>query len=529
MFETEKVNSITDMWEKLSKESMPAGFTLIRMVCENNELTGEAGTSTTGFAITIRREKLDDILGMPVIQKNLTIYPNLSYRMHSDGVEISTRKVVHLTAQPGKLSTTSEVLNILAYLKAVTADSSDLRATAAQLLDRTSQENEDSIWAQFLAEQLRLANVPQKQRRYSTMLLCSAMVWDRTSPKLYDDLRSSGMLFLPHKVTLRRLTSALSVKEGLEVGTTTYLQMRIKKLNPREKIVNIAMDEAYTARAVELAGGRVLCDSKDGTTNTIFCLHISSIAGRYEDMVAMVPVPHITTQDIKDIFFKVLRQLTDIGFTVVSVTTDGHRTNQSFHRSLGEDGEHPEYIINPYSDSEGDRIYPMYDTVHLFKNIYYNLLNKKHLVCPPFPGSEAPMNAMLTHLVQVFNMEQGAEAKMAFKLTDKVIHPTNFERVNVQLAISATHETTTAALDYFGQQDKHSAFKQTAEFLRLMRKWFDVVNVKSASVNSRLNDPIRKPITNEEKGGLDFLEKFSQMMATWLDSTHVAQGHQNVR
>ena len=98
--------------------------------------------------------------------------------------------------------------------------------------------------------------------------------------------------------------------------------MRISKLTPRERLVNMAMDEVYTAQAVELAGGRVYGDSRDGVTSTIFCTHISSVAGRYEDLVTMSPVPHITTKDIKSIFLRVLKSLTGVGFIVVSVTTE---------------------------------------------------------------------------------------------------------------------------------------------------------------------------------------------------------------
>ena len=157
-----------------------------------------------------------------------------------------------------------------------------------------------------------------------------------------------------------------SVREGFETGTSMYLQMRVKKLSPREKLVNLTMDEVYTARAVELAGGCVFGDGKEGVTNTIFCVHISSVAGKYEDLVALTPVTRITTQDIREIFFEVLRNLTDLGFTVVSVTTDAHRTN---HHWLGQDGDHPEFVLNPYSEGTDDRIYTMYDTVHLFKNV----------------------------------------------------------------------------------------------------------------------------------------------------------------
>ena len=109
-------------------------------------------------------------------------------------------------------------------------------------------------------------------------------------------------------------------------------------------------------------------------------LRISSVAGNYQDLVNMSPVPRLKSDDIKGIFFKVLKNLTELGDVVVSVTTDGHRTNQSFHNySLGTEGVHPEFIVNPFSSSKNARVYTIYDTVHLFKNIYFNLLNKKSL------------------------------------------------------------------------------------------------------------------------------------------------------
>ncbi|KAF0298804.1 hypothetical protein FJT64_000432 [Amphibalanus amphitrite] len=67
-------------------------------------------------------------------------------------------------------------------------------------------------------------------------------------------------------------------------------------------------------------------------------------------------VPSITTEAIREIF-KVPKTLTEVGFSVVSSTTNGHRTNQSFRNGLGADDEHPEWIINPYStDDQSIRI-----------------------------------------------------------------------------------------------------------------------------------------------------------------------------
>ena len=303
------------------------------------------------------------------------------------------------------------------------------------------------------------------------------------------------------------------MREGLEIGTVKYLQMRIEKLIKRERLVNLAMDEVYTARTVEVAGGRVFGESKDGVACTIFCTLISSVAGTYEDIISMSPISSITAEEIRAIFFTVLKTLTEIGFTVVSCTTDGHRTNQAFHNSLGEDGRHPEFIVNPFNSFT--RIYTMYDSVHLYKNFFFNLMNKKTLICT-LPGSETTVQAQFKHLQQLHKLEMGEDVKMAYKLTDRVLNPTSIERVNVQLAVAATHESTVAALRFFSQKYEYRDFKQTADFLEMLRKWFSVVNVKTAFTHVRLRDALRAPPRNGEScTGLDFLTAFAAMLQVW--------------
>lgn len=98
-----------------------------------------------------------------------------------------------------------------------------------------------------------------------------------------------------------------------------------------------------------------------------------------------------------------------------------------------------------------------------------------------------------------------------------MLHPTNVERVNVQLAVAATHESTVAALKFYSQSESHCAFQQTAEYLQQVRQWFDIVNVKSTSVNIRKNDISRKPVTSDNKHGLQILQNFQNVMTTWLE------------
>ena len=176
--------------------------------------------------------------------------------------------------------------------------------------------------------------------------------------------------------------------------------------------------------------------------------------------------------------------------------------NLSFHRYLGDDGIHPELLLNPFSSDPDARIYTMFDSVHIFKNIYFNLINKKELLCPPLTASGMPLQVHFSHLEQVHKLEYGAPAKMAHRLTDRVLHPSSVERVNVQLAVAATHESTIPALKFFGQRKELTAFNSTAEFLQIVRTWFNIANVKSPFTYNKQNAPILKPISVESMEGL---------------------------
>ena len=78
------------------------------------------------------------------------------------------------------------------------------------------------------------------------------------------------------------------------------------------------------------------------------------------------------------------------------------------------------------------------------------------------------------------------------------------------------HETTIADLEYYGGKDEHKAFIDTAEFLKLVRKWFDVVNVKSPFIHKKLSDSTRKPVTSDCKDGLTYLQGFKSMINRWI-------------
>lgn len=103
-----------------------------------------------------------------------------------------------------------------------------------------------------------------------------------------------------------------------------------------------------------------------------------------------------------------------------------------------------------------------------------------------------------------------------------MLNPTTIERVSVRLAAAATDETTYNALFYYASnREECSDFKQTGKYLQLVRKFFNIVNVKNDSVAKQLNNPdmvaIRLNDPQSEKN-LDFLGHFGQWMKDWYES-----------
>ena len=211
--------------------------------------------------LSIRTEEVEEGSGLPVIITNLTIFSDLTFKAYSRGVLVPNKKTADITAHRSKLSTATETLNILARLDSLGVSIEDEAVAAASMLDslaRHQHQNSDVVpVAKFAAEQLRLAIKQANTRRYSSRLLNIVIVWDRVSPMLYQMIQGSPFLCMPHARTLRRLTSALKVPSGLDSTAKSYLSMRIAKLEPRDRLINISMDEVYTAKGVELAGGMV--------------------------------------------------------------------------------------------------------------------------------------------------------------------------------------------------------------------------------------------------------------------------------
>ncbi len=166
------------------------------------------------------------------------------------------------------------------------------------------------------------------------------------------------------------------------------------------------------------------------------------------------------------------------------------------------------------------RFFLLFDSVHNFKNIYNNFLTRGSFQCPDF-GEQKIGQPLFIHLKQLYDLECGKTIKMAYLLTDKVLNPSSIEKTNVKLADALFHESTIGALEYYSHNG-YPQFSDTVPFLNLIRKYWNIVNVKSQYFSQQKNDPWREPITDEQSPSLVFLLNFKKWLEQW-------QAHSNAK
>ena len=109
-------------------------------------------------------------------------------------------------------------------------------------------------------------------------------------------------------------------------------------------------------------------------TRTLLSFFITSVCGSYEDLICFVPCVTLSWEKLLTNFMQVGRVLHSIGFQVLPILTDGHKTNVRFFKELS-GGHTGSPIVNPFDASLP--MFPLFDPVHLMKNLYSNFQRRR--------------------------------------------------------------------------------------------------------------------------------------------------------
>ena len=192
-------------------------------------------------------------------------------------------------------------------------------------------------------------------------------------------------------------------------------------------------------------------------------------------------------------FIQVLRVVHSVGLTVVATSMDNFFANRKFYTELY-GGKLQACIPNPLDVRQP--LFLLFDAVHNFKTTYNNLVAKGAFNSPLFLGSKIGKPS-LKHIERMYTIELGKPLKMAHKLKDKVMHPLSIEKTNVKLADAAFHESTINALAFYSKNG-HPEFTNITESLKVIRKMWNITNIKTLKIGQKKMDDSRHPSASQQ-------------------------------
>ena len=132
--------------------------------------------------------------------------------------------------------------------------------------------------------------------------------------------------------------------------------------------------------------------------------------------------------------------------------------------------------------------------LHIFLNVYNNFQTRKFLSCPSFDDNT--ISASFDDIKRLYELEFTKPVKMAYMLSDQCIHPQPIEKTKYKLASSVFSESTRNAFSWY-VDNGYPQWKGTLNFLKLILKWWEYLNVKTTTKGTRRRNKIADPLTNE--------------------------------
>ncbi len=177
------------------------------------------------------------------------------------------------------------------------------------------------------------------------------------------------------------------------------------------------------------------------------------------------------------------------------------------------DGTLKTHIID---NKTGQPIFLIFDPVHNLKNVYNNFQSRKVFNCPTF-GQNLPdgCTANFNHVIELFNLEATAVLKKSNKLSTAVLYPKSIEKTSVKLATALFSESTRDALQFYAKHASKSQWTSTADFITLIIKLWDVLNVKSSIKGLHKRNYAMDPVRSSMDWKLSFLREFADFLKRW--------------
>jgi len=270
--------------------------------------------------------------------------------------------------------------------------------------------------------------------------------------------------------------------------------------------------------------------------STLLCFMVKSLAGKYKDIVALYSMDRLTAAKQHACYQEVMTTLHSTALNVVAVSVDNAATLSTFHNfSIREmksavanhadrkffvdflcDGTLKTQVVDSVT---GQPMFLIFDPVHTIKNVYNNFQRRKVFQCPSLAHNLSDgCSADFNHVVALYTHESTMALKKAHKLSPATLNPRSIEKTSVKLAVSVFCESTRDALQFYAAHEGRSAWLATADFISLILKLWNVLNVKTSSKGKHKRDYTQDPVRSSLDWKMTFLREFAAFVKRWEES-----------
>lgn len=394
---------------------------------------------------------------------------------------------IHYCVSPNnQLSRWSQLLEVINVVKNHLKSKQQYLEIALSALKKAKCDDDTDDRLNFLSRQIEL-NISKQYNQKDYLFAAISF------PKIqYFALRN--YLILPSERKMRELKSGVTA-DNLVKTTLSY------STNSCQKVCALLIDEVKIKPRLIYQGHGFFGFAEDDSTKkarSILTIMMRCLHGGKSTVASMTP---LYTLNASTLMSKVMSSLTSVsshGGHVISLITDGLKTNMSFTTLFpGFSSKTPWEIPHPINKSM--KLYLLVDSVHICKSLRNNWITEKtkslSLSFPPkSPGK-------WKDIVELYKHDRDSVLRLT-PLTNAAVFPTPIQRQNVSLVMKVIDDRTIAALERFGGESTAS----TVELLKLISQWWKTVNVKSLGESTRFNDSNRTAITSIECSAINRLE-----------------------
>lgn len=344
------------------------------------------------------------------------------------------------------------------------------------------------------------------------------------SPSTYKFLRNNKKITLPGMSTIRRWIGNSKFRPGFNSGLFRQLKKKCESMSQDELYCTLIFDEMKIKNYLEYSKfldcveGYEDLGPKGRTNKLAGQAMVFMIRGLYSSwkmpICYFLPATSVKNCILSELLVEVIKRLLDCGFHVKAVICDQGTNNVAALKLLNVTKDKPFFEVNKR------RIYSIFDTPHLFKNLR-NHLKKSNFI---FEGKEVSFQ----DLRDVYDIDKkSCTSRSLLKITDNHINPGPFQLMSFKLAMQLFSNTMSTAIKtsvYTGQLKSKTAI-QTANMIKYFNDLLDVLN----SMSLYHSNPFKCALSTERPQQLEFLQKAIITFENLKKKTSTNKGKQETR